>query len=613
MMRNVVIKKSNIYDVAYLSDCFFKGKYNLVVEQVGRELLLIKNPDFEFLTILQIGSLIFLGDFAEAKSIFEQSFTKHNPSDLFICRCRFYLGIGYIRRSAYRDAASIFAANLIDFRQKSKLSAEITYYIFQGISFFRFFKGQYQQSIKFAQKAFEAALKLRITYTQILSLDLLGHSLCQIGQVRRGTFELEKAIQLAEQLGNGGILTALQISLIKYKAQFGHDMKNTIQNLHDAILSLKPQDTYSKAELYLELSRQLILRGKGKEAQAQLEIASPLIYNHQNKRQSALFNLRFADLLFLKGESMAALALIQSLRYNLDQKMDRAILCQVDGLEKKIKSDSNGSNQNLNKINPSFTFVDSRIQHRLVKKKLPSIRIGEDPLGDILDQVANSGIDAIDVIKEFNLFGLLPAALNIPRGLKGIYLGPTRNDLIILDGSDVYYTKKGITAPLKKLILLLANHDFKTKEFLVHQIWSYQYNPLVHDSTLYALIGKLRKSLDIHCSWIEWSNEGYRLSPNIQVLTTINEIKPLKEVVNTNIAKKVLKNIQSKSIEDFNIRQLRFIKQIKVGEYINVRDYMKKYHVCSMTAFRDLAALHRRGYLIRIGKGRATVYAAKAP
>ena len=314
-------------NIDYLNSCFYKGKYKYTIDNLGRKLTSTKSQDFELLTCLQIGALIFLGEFLEARSLFELSLKKITPSALFLSRCRFYLGIGSVRRSAYVEAAQLFAQNIFEFRKNKSTSPEITFYLFQGAAFLRFFKGQYAQSARLAQKAYTSALQTEIMYPQILSLDLLGHSLCQTGSVRQGLHELEKAILLAQQLGNGGILVALQISKIKYHAQFGLDIKNTIQNLQNAIASLQPQDTYSKAELHLELSRQLVLRGRGKDAQIQLENASALIYSHQNKRQSALFNLRFAHLLFLKGETLAALVLTQSQRQNLNKNVDRAILC----------------------------------------------------------------------------------------------------------------------------------------------------------------------------------------------------------------------------------------------------------------------------------------------
>jgi hypothetical protein len=594
-----------------LTDCFYAGKYREVIADLGPNLIPVNEPDFEIQTFLQIGSLVFLGQPLEAQSIFDLSLKKITPSELFLCRCRFFLGVGAIRTSAYKKASRFFAISLHKYKKERPLSAEIKFYTLQGAAFFKYFKGQYRQSSQYAQLAYVAALEMQQTYTQILSLDLLGHSLCQIGDVRHGLLELEKATQLANQLGNGGILVALQFSLIKYQAQFGIDLKCTIENLQNALQVLQPQDTYSKAELSLELSRQLMLRGNREAAQKYLESASSLIYRHENRRQSAILNLRFAYLLFLKGEAVAALTLTQSLRNNLDASIDRAILCQVVGLENKIDFFLNRQSREIKEQTSAVTFVDSRIQHRETKKHFYQKKVGDDPLGDIIDLVDRDQDEAFDKIKEFGLYGLLPRLLNIPIGTKSLYLGPHRRNLVIVDGGDVSFIEQGITASLRRLIYSLAGPEFKSKQLLVQKVWNYHYNPIVHDSILYAAIGKLRKFFGGHASWIEWSSDGYRLRPEIKVQSYEYRLtEPHHASTNDVKALQLAKKITPSQISNFNIRQLQFVKHLKPDEVTSVRGYMKKYKVCSMTAFRDLAALHRGGQLIRIGKGRGTVYQA---
>ena len=81
--------------IEHLNDCFYKGKYSSVVTDLGRELISTLDPNFETLTCLQIGSLVFLGESMEAQCLFKLALNTTTPSDLFICRCRFYLGISF--------------------------------------------------------------------------------------------------------------------------------------------------------------------------------------------------------------------------------------------------------------------------------------------------------------------------------------------------------------------------------------------------------------------------------------------------------------------------------------------------------------------------------------
>ena len=59
---------------------------------------------------------------------------------------------------------------------------------------------------------------------------------------------------------------------------------------------------------------------------------------------------------------------------------------------------------------------------------------------------------------------------------------------------------------------------------------------------------------------------------------------------------------------ELNFRQVKLMRRISVEDAVSVRDYMRKFGVCSMTAYRDLAHLQHAGQLVRVGKGRATVY-----
>ena len=318
--------------------------------------------------------------------------------------------------------------------------------------------------------------------------------------------------------------------------------------------------------------------------------------------------MRFAHLLFLKGETLAALVLTQSQRQNLNKNVDRAILCQADGLERKINSTLSRAPSlpnSINNMNQYITRIDSRIRHRELKKHFSQNEIGEDPLGDVIDLVENQKDGAFEAVKDKQLFGLLPRVFGLPLGVKGLYLGPHRRDLIVLNGSDIDYIDHGVTAPLKKLIIILSGREFKSKEFLVRQIWGYEYNSLIHDSVLYATIGKLRKIIGSALSWVEWANEGYRLNPEIRVFSATKELRPEQQ------SKLANENTRLK-IEEFNLRQLKLIRYAKSGESITVRNYMKKNKICGMTAFRDLASLHKSGHLVRIGKGRATVYIINA-
>lgn len=59
---------------------------------------------------------------------------------------------------------------------------------------------------------------------------------------------------------------------------------------------------------------------------------------------------------------------------------------------------------------------------------------------------------------------------------------------------------------------------------------------------------------------------------------------------------------------DLNHRQIQLLSQLTDDSYIDIRTYVLKHGVSEVTAFRDLSALVRAGYLMRTGKARATRY-----
>lgn len=601
-----------------LNICFYKGKYNEVIARVGSDPLDVMDPAFEQKTSFQLGSMVFLGLYREAEVLFERALKISTPSSLFLSRCRFFLGIGCVRRTDYAGAVKYFSKNLSALRLALRLAYqkfeechhEQIFYAYQGSAFYHFFQGHFEKSNLAAKKSYSAAYEKNFKYGKVLSLDLMGHSLCQIGSINRGLHELEAALTIANKIGNGGIATAIKISLVKYRAQFGINILTTISDLKKAIDLLQPQDTYSKAELLLELIRQLILRGKGSEAKNILEEAGQLIYRHQNKRQYAIFNLRWAHLQLLNDEKQAALALAVSLKSNLNPNIDHLILKQANGLIEKINSTSNESIKPENIFTGSSNnIIDSRIRFRISNKASLAINSGEDPIGDIMDAIASGERSVLYQLKTLGLLGLVPKLLKIPIGAKGLFLGPSRSEIIVFNGADIFWIDRAITAPIKKLILNLTGSKFKSKEFLVQQTWGYSYDPSVHDRLLHATIGKLRNILGKYGHWIEWSGNGYKLADQISIFfeeseKTIPDEEPKLKPINKNF----IKPTQAQDEAELNIRQYKLINTLKTGDFVSVGQYAKLYKICKMTACRDLTSLHRSGRMLRIGKARATVY-----
>jgi DNA-binding winged helix-turn-helix (wHTH) protein len=226
--------------------------------------------------------------------------------------------------------------------------------------------------------------------------------------------------------------------------------------------------------------------------------------------------------------------------------------------------------------------------------------------------------DFYDIVRK-GLNGLIPIVLKLPLGTMGIYLGPSRSELVIIAGGEVIHVNRGITKPIKVLLKALKGEAFKSKEFLIAEVWGYSYDPSIHDKLLHATIGKLRALLGDFSQWIEWSNDGYKLanqvaifnpeetraSANHSIEMEAQSILTKSEIPIASFSKKEKTDILNSEI---NVRQLKLVNSLKPGDFISVKHYAKRFRVCTMTACRDLSNLHHNGRVLRIGKGRATVY-----
>jgi len=580
-----------------LQRLFLAGKYKEVLDNTGKYLIDSADPEFYEITAFQLGSLVFLGDLHEAKILFTKASDSSCP-DAFRIHCQFYLGIGHVRYSQFKEAEKLFSHNLLLIRNKQVDKVSL-FHALQGAAFFKLNRGQFLQCESYAHEAYLAAFEEKYPYGQVLALELLAISHCQMGKIRLGLHEFEKSLKLVSMIGNGGIETALKVSLIRYSALYGIDMQGSEDEIRKALKELNPQDTYSQADLALELARQLMLRGKTSEAQTLLDQTCELIYKHQNKRQTALFNHRYAHVLFLKGETRGALTLLRTAVTTIDAQFDAVIFRQFQGFMNHIM---NAQDSFKNAIN----LPDARIRRRSARGFNYEIIKGEDPLGDLIDSLSQNGHLKLAELKRLGMNGLIPRALGLSPASTQIILGPDRGQLILMKSGDVVCIDSGLTSPMKRLLQLLQGQDFRDKEYLIRHTWGYEYDPLPHDKLLYTTIAKLRGLLGSFSALLEWSPVGYRLAPDVRLLDPFNNA-----VTHSSPEITLTKGRDKKSRKNFqqlNVRQLKALKLIEKGDALDVSSYAMKFKTSKMTACRDLTSLALTGMVFKVGKARGTKY-----
>ncbi len=550
-----------------------------------------------------VGALSFTGKVQDAKSLFD----KHEPQLSFdeLVACRFFLGVGYTRISEYIPAETLFSKNLASIR--SHTSTNIArFYAFQGVGFYRYFSGRIISSKKFADRAYQEALEERFTYGLALAEDLRGHTSVLTGEVSEGFSQFENAKKHAENISSTGLIQAIDVTMTNFKAYFGSDFKQTISFLKQFLKHPNWSDSYSQISLFLELCRQLTLRGRLIEAEEILAEAFKLIYQVKHKRYEIQMNLRHAEILYKRNDLTNSLNLIVNSQKAIDKRVDIQLLVKVKGMEAKLQkalglhSDYQTTILDLKALTQRHGGAEAfRYLARVFDEKNYSPwKRYQDPVGDIVDDVTWGSKTASKVIVQKGLLSLLPLAWNNAKDRRAIIFDLLPNSVLVFDqGEAVHYPNIG--SKLFRQLTAKIAAGFSTKEELIHEIWGYKYSPLKHDSLVYTAIANLRKALGKMSYLLESDESGYKWADRVEI--RFSHIKTVSRI------KKNEPPIPGQSSQ-LNYRQLKCLEQLISREFEDVSNYQKLFDVSRATATRDLTDLTNKGYLKKLGKGRATKY-----
>ncbi len=538
-----------------------------------------------------IGAMVFLGRQEEALVLARQQRPRTREEGIAV---RFFLALGHIRRSSYREARRELVANLLQLRRRP--SPREVFFIYQGAAFYRYFTGHASKALAGARRALDAALAANFAFGKILAYDLSGHVLTQTENVERGLLHLREAAGLARRFENAALAQASEVSILSYQAQYGLAPKTIVAQLKKQLRVLAPTDSYSQATLLLELARQHTLRSELGEATKVLDQAARVIYTHANRRQETILNLRLAQLNYLRGEDYRALSFVQNARRTLDPQVDLPLEVMALGLEHKVvaRLDLPQREEQLlrelrEKTRRTPTLIGERMLARLTRAPLPDSR--GDQLGVLLDAPKKT-----EELLAHGYHALLPSMLEIPGHDQALHLDLVPGKILAVDAGEVQISPA--PTPLLRRFLEVLQQGAASKEELITQVWGHAYHPLRHDPLLYATALSLRRMLGKKSFWLETTEDGYRLKGGVR-LTRARLTK--------------VKDFQTKSdgpplTQGLNHRQLKLLSQLNAEDFVHVKSYMKLHKTSEITACRDLASLCRQGYLIKVGRARATRY-----
>jgi len=220
-------------------------------------------------------------------------------------------------------------------------------------------------------------------------------------------------------------------------------------------------------------------------------------------------------------------------------------------------------------------------------------------LGDLLDEAAQRGQGACASIIASGWLGLLPELLGVQQ--QGLVFDLEIGSLTVLDQGDVLHLSDGISPLGRRFICALAQGP-RTKEQLTTTVWQQSYHPLRHDSVIYSMVAKIRRTLGSRSHWLLVTDDGYGLVPGVRVIEIV-ESKSSPDSVR-------LAPGPQANLPPLNSRQLAILRAVRAGEFFDVRRGINELGASDATISRDLAKMVELGLLARMGRGRATSYKA---
>ncbi len=592
---------------------FESGEHRDVVERVRAA---SASPDEAMALVASLG---FLGRIEEAKSVWEFRHTDFGGAER--ARARFAIAAALTRISRFKEARRWLKSNLNDNEAIKFADPQ------QGVALYYYYLGQFDKASSRARKALGLALKTNDSYMRILATDLYGHALVQTGRRSAGLRHLEQARTLAARRSHADSFNA---SRLIYESEMGLRPHVIVHEIEHLLSSTASENSYTRANLVLELARQLTLRGQFKRARELLDRESHFIYSFENRRQEATLQLRLAEISYRQGDAANATHFLKAARRCLNRIADRVFEIRILGLEHKVNqrllkselsAESTARLIELSEKHPSP--MNSKILSRNQITKAPLDPRVEDPLGDLLDRANQNQESAVRELLENGYLGLWPETQGFVPGFETLALFPS-GQWIAMTRDEVIKSQTPLSALSIKILLRLST-SLAGKEALMKDVWRLNYDPLRHDSVIYAALATLRKTLGPAARWIETLDEGWALSaPLTRVQGVRANVSAVSNEKMSEVATESLRqtapndrgeDLASSDYNDsLNFRQQKALYELKLTkasssrEMWTVPDYKKFFHVSTMTAWRDLDGLTDSGYLKRIGRGRATVY-----
>lgn len=588
-----------------IKELFYKGEYLAVLKRTYEDQSQVELGVFSYV----IGSLGFLGRIQEAEALYQAHRTKLNETQR--AYSYFFLALTWTRRSQYARAKKYLILNRGLSKKNQHRDPEIRFLMEQGISFFLFFIGKFEKSLLWSEKSLSSAMASNDFWMRALSQDLLANNLIQNGRIHEGIRHFNEALNCSKKLKNLALIDAIEISTVVLSCEYGINLNESYQKLRSYYNNQKQLDSFSVANLGLEYARQLTLRGQWKSATEKLNEVSASIFQNQNRRQEARFNLRFAEIYYLKNEPNTCLHYVRSGRRCLEF-IDYTYEMQFIGMETKVYQNlliqkvPESLIQRLKELSMKFNNIkNNNILARNSHFENSTLKHSDDEIHQLLQKAEQNLKSARKIILQTGYLSWLYRFFDIRKGERYILMNVEPKSITYITGDGVFHRPNELSTLNFKIISKLAE-GYTSKEDLVNSVWGYEYDTLRHDSLIYSAFSGLRKILSEDSRIIETSEVGYTL--NAQVINLLETSKGTNKPHKID-AVSVVTDLSGFLEHGLNSRQIQIMQYLDQNQFISVKIAIKLFSTSEITANRDLRTLFQKNLVLRIGQGRSTHYA----
>jgi tetratricopeptide (TPR) repeat protein len=492
---------------------FFAGQYaKVAAETFDAPEAALPDEDVAFV----VGALTFLGRVADAQACFDGWRRQAGAlAPRTLSACRFFLGVAYARTGDFaRSRELLVRGALARAREPDPWASAL---LFQGLACQRYFTGKYKAAARHAQRALRAAHRSGFAYARMLSTDLRGHALVQLGQYQAGMALLEQAQGQSERLGLGLNAHAIACSMVVYQAKFKVG-PNVLRDL-EALLAERSHDAYSRRTVLTQAAVHYALRGRGSEAIAALE---------QVDRDALRMDARRAKVTSLIARlyvtrwgrgARACAALLDEAAALVDEGdvTFRAELLAFEAFVGRALGDPGRREAAIEELRR----LARGAEHHVAKAALEQFEgekiraFAEDELTPLLCAVDRRSEQALPRFLALGLLGPVPELLGLAAGRRVLLLSQ-ENAVLVQDHGDVWLRPSPPRWAPPLLRILAAGSA--SKEAIVAGLWGLKrYWPERHDPLVRTTIHRLRGFLEPRGEWVTVTAEGYGLAVPVHV------------------------------------------------------------------------------------------------